>query len=170
MGRKPVSEEHKAERKRAYNKKYYVANPEKWNTRGGSCGVYVIRNSATNKVYVGQSINVDQRWKMHLSTMRRKYPDLPSESWSFELMIKIPELPLDGCSSCHLAIESILLASLIRKGCAVLNKGWGLYPSWDEVEKYVLPHLTKFDEENQKKLVELIEAAYDKKVSPTPPS
>lgn len=35
-------------------------------------GIYVIRCSPTNKVYVGSSINVDKRWKVHRAALRNR--------------------------------------------------------------------------------------------------
>ena len=34
-------------------------------------GIYVIRNKINNKVYIGQSTNVNGRWRQHLSHLRR---------------------------------------------------------------------------------------------------
>ena len=30
-----------------------------------SCGIYKITNLLNNKVYIGQSINIEERWKKH---------------------------------------------------------------------------------------------------------
>ena len=34
-------------------------------------GIYQIRNKTTNKIYIGQSIDIYRRWKAHLSCLRR---------------------------------------------------------------------------------------------------
>jgi len=41
-----------------------------------SCGIYKITNNINNKVYIGQSINIEQRWKnhKHFEKERENYP------------------------------------------------------------------------------------------------
>lgn len=34
------------------------------------CGIYEIRNLVNNKVYVGSSANIDQRWRRHRNKLR----------------------------------------------------------------------------------------------------
>ena len=37
-----------------------------------SCGIYLIRNKINNKVYIGLSINIEERWQRHRSLYLRK--------------------------------------------------------------------------------------------------
>lgn len=32
-----------------------------------TCGIYEIKNNETNKVYIGQSVNIEKRWQSHLN-------------------------------------------------------------------------------------------------------
>jgi len=36
-----------------------------------TCGVYRITNTVTNDCYVGQSVNVERRWRSHVNGMKR---------------------------------------------------------------------------------------------------
>ena len=36
-------------------------------------GIYKIVNKKNNKVYIGQSVNIKQRWALHKSELRNKY-------------------------------------------------------------------------------------------------
>lgn len=36
-----------------------------------TCGVYLIRNSVNGKVYVGSSVNIEQRWRQHKSDLNK---------------------------------------------------------------------------------------------------
>ena len=42
-----------------------------YRTPGALCGVYKITNKINGKVYIGQSINIETRWKEHVNSLRR---------------------------------------------------------------------------------------------------
>ena len=33
------------------------------------CGIYIIKNMVNNKVYIGQSVNIDKRWYDHINAL-----------------------------------------------------------------------------------------------------
>lgn len=33
-----------------------------------TCGIYLIKNKLTNQIYIGQSINIERRWKQHINS------------------------------------------------------------------------------------------------------
>ncbi len=37
-----------------------------------SCGIYLIRNKINNKVYIGLSVNIEERWQHHRSLYLKK--------------------------------------------------------------------------------------------------
>jgi group I intron endonuclease len=41
------------------------------------CGIYLIRNTVNNHCYVGQSIDIENRWIVHLSYLRKGYKVSP---------------------------------------------------------------------------------------------
>lgn len=61
-------------------------------------GIYIIKNLINGKVYIGQSINIYQRWKTHKSAYKRIKNKLYSaiksyglENFSFEILEGLPE-------------------------------------------------------------------------------
>lgn len=55
-------------------------------------GIYKITNTKTNKIYIGQSTNIPQRWYAHLHEIQHgrglaKYlPDVTAQDFSFEIV------------------------------------------------------------------------------------
>lgn len=39
--------------------------------KNNKCGIYCIKNLVDNKIYVGQSVNINARWRQHRSHLRR---------------------------------------------------------------------------------------------------
>lgn len=40
-----------------------------------TCGIYKITNKINDKCYIGQSFNIEERWKQHITTERKRYPN-----------------------------------------------------------------------------------------------
>lgn len=75
-------------------------------------GIYCIRNLVNNKIYIGQSICVEDRWSKHLSSLRRDVNDNRSlqEDWNkygessfrFDLLESCSKEELDERESFHI--------------------------------------------------------------------
>lgn len=153
------------ERRKERNRAYYVAHPEKWKAKSNkSCpenrAIYILRNTADTRMYIGETTNVDVRWRQHKRTTCVKHP---AEGWSCETYIKLPKV--DGNhTTLHLSLEQMVVLDFLRRGHTLLNKNRAVLYPWSDVEKYVLPHLDKFAPEDRAKVDELIAATY-----PRPP-
>ena len=40
-----------------------------------TCGIYMIQNKVNGKIYIGQSVNIEKRWKNHKSELRGNHHD-----------------------------------------------------------------------------------------------
>lgn len=63
-----------------------------------SIGIYKITNNINNKVYIGQSWNIENRWKQHKKRSQKSYlsnalKKYGIESFSFEVIITIKDTP-----------------------------------------------------------------------------
>lgn len=54
-----------------------------------SCGIYIITEIDTGRQYIGQSTNIEERWKKHRRTR------FASDQFSYELLIECPKESLD---------------------------------------------------------------------------
>ena len=69
------------------------------------CGVYKITNNANGKVYIGQSINIEARWKDHINSLnrgdsrctllQRAWNKYGQDSFSFDILEVCSEYMLD---------------------------------------------------------------------------
>jgi group I intron endonuclease len=76
-----------------------------YRTPDALCGVYKITNNVNGKVYIGQSINIKNRWKDHIYALNRKdsscvllqraWNKYKQESFSFEILELCTEDELD---------------------------------------------------------------------------
>lgn len=46
-------------------------------------GIYRIRNTSNGKVYIGQSVNIEQRWRQHLYELRRDSHHSPHLQYAY---------------------------------------------------------------------------------------
>lgn len=68
-----------------------------------SCGIYKITNLVNNKVYIGQSINIEKRWANEKSNSKRKngkklseaFTQYGIENFSFEILEECPQEKLN---------------------------------------------------------------------------
>lgn len=80
-----------------------------YRTSDALCGVYKITNNINGKVYIGQSINIQNRWKDHVNTLNRKdssctllqraWNKYKQENFSFEILELCSEDELDNVES-----------------------------------------------------------------------
>ena len=64
------------------------------------CGIYKITNLQNNKIYIGQSLNIEQRWQRHLNSKDESAIHLAiqkygKENFSFELIEECDRSLLD---------------------------------------------------------------------------
>ena len=57
-----------------------------------SCGIYKITNQVNQKVYIGQSINIENRWKEHL----QKCNSIDDENYNYPLYKAIRKYGLES--------------------------------------------------------------------------
>jgi uncharacterized protein YegJ (DUF2314 family) len=77
-----------------------------YRTPNALCGVYKITNNINGKVYIGQSINIKERWNDHIKSLNRKdshsillqraWNKYKQENFSFEILELCPENELDN--------------------------------------------------------------------------
>lgn len=153
------------ERRRQRNHAYYLTHPEKFRPakpRDVVRAVYILRNSTDKRVYVGESIDVECRWRQHKTTTCKNHP---AEDWHYEIFIRVP--PLDDRSCSNRMIEHLVITHLIRTGHTLLNRsGTFFFSQWEYVERDVVPYLSRFDEESRAKVIALIRDVYNRDVSP----
>lgn len=80
-----------------------------YRTSDALCGVYKITNNINGKVYIGQSINIQNRWKDHVNALNRKdssctllqraWNKYKQENFSFEILELCSEDELDSVES-----------------------------------------------------------------------
>lgn len=68
-----------------------------------SCGIYKIKNNINNKIYIGQSKNIEQRWKHHLwesfndkqvmynYSIHKAFRKYGIDNFSFDIIEEVPE-------------------------------------------------------------------------------
>ena len=76
-----------------------------YRTADALCGIYKITNNVNGKVYIGQSINIEARWKDHINTLNRNishsvllqraWNKYGQENFSFEILELCSEDMLD---------------------------------------------------------------------------
>lgn len=76
-----------------------------YRTADALCGIYKITNNVNGKVYIGQSINIEVRWKDHINTLnknrshsvllQRAWNKYGQENFSFEILELCSEDMLD---------------------------------------------------------------------------
>lgn len=78
----------------------------KYRTSDALCGIYKIANNINGKVYIGQSINIKERWKSHIRSLDKEMSSCTAlqrawkkyggkENFSFEILALCPEEMLD---------------------------------------------------------------------------
>lgn len=77
-----------------------------YRTPNALCGVYKITNNINGKVYIGQSINIENRWKDHIyalnrgdsncTVLQRAWNKYTQDNFSFEILELCSENELDG--------------------------------------------------------------------------
>lgn len=92
-----------------------------YRTHDALCGVYKITNNINNKVYIGQSINIKNRWKDHINALNREdssctllqraWKKYKQENFSFEILELCSESELDDVE-----IKYIEFYDAIRNG------------------------------------------------------
>jgi len=97
--------------------------------RRNNPGIYVITNTITDTVYVGQSVQPESRWRQHRSELRKfnHYNTLFQKAWNqygesafiFEV---VERLPLQVSKDVLKIAERELLHKCIREGKKVYNK------------------------------------------------
>ena len=85
-----------------------------YRTPDALCGVYKITNNVNGKVYIGQSINIKNRWKDHINALNRKdssctllqraWNKYKQESFSFEILELCSEDMLDEVETKYIDI------------------------------------------------------------------
>lgn len=85
-----------------------------YRTPNALCGVYKITNNVNGKVYIGQSINIKNRWKDHINALNRKdssctllqraWNKYKQENFSFEILELCPEYMLDEVETKYIDI------------------------------------------------------------------
>lgn len=99
-----------------------------YRTDDALCGVYKITNNVNGKVYIGQSINIKERWKDHIRTLnkqnshstllQRAWNKHKPESFSFEILELCMEDDLDDVE-----IKYIELYDSINNGYNIESGG-----------------------------------------------
>ena len=97
--------------------------------RRNNPGTYIITNTITDTVYVGQSVQPESRWRQHRRALRKfnHYNTLFQKAWNqygesafiFEV---VERLPLQVSKDVLKIAERELLHKLIREGKKVYNK------------------------------------------------
>jgi hypothetical protein len=156
------------ERRKERNRAYYIAHPEKWTRTPKRAppenrAIYILRNTSDARIYVGETVCVDVRWRQHKRTTCVKYP---AEGWSCETYIKMPSI--EGLhTTFHMSVEQMVIIDLLRRGHTLLNKNRAVLYPWSDVETHVVPHLDKFAPEDRAKVEGLIASIYPR---PPPPA
>ena len=59
-----------------------------------TCGIYMIKNKKTGQMYIGQSIDIERRWKEHCNGYSKKHSYIDSKYGENNFILKIiTELP-----------------------------------------------------------------------------
>jgi group I intron endonuclease len=99
-------------------------------------GIYCITCTATGDRYVGRSIQIEQRWKTHLSQLRSSCHKnrLFSQAWENygESAFKFEVL-----ESCEKSTTFIQLEALERKWITSINATYNIDPFRDERNNYM---------------------------------
>lgn len=85
-----------------------------YRTPDALCGIYKITNNVNGKAYIGQSINIKNRWKDHINALNRKHSSCTllqrawnkykQESFSFEILELCTEDMLDEVETKYIDI------------------------------------------------------------------
>lgn len=88
-----------------------------YRTTDAVCGVYKITNNVNGKVYIGQSINIKNRWKDHINALNREdssctllqcaWNKYKQESFSFEILELCSEDMLDEVETKYIDIYDV---------------------------------------------------------------
>jgi hypothetical protein len=81
---------------------------EKKEIKKPKCGIYKIYKNS--RVYVGQSRNIEKRWKMHMRQINRNIHPYFTNKESDELLYEI----LEECKTSELGIKEILWAQRLK--------------------------------------------------------
>ena len=77
-------------------------------------GIYCIENIITNKKYIGQSIDVDERWRKHISELNHNYHhnDYLQKAWNKYGEDSFKFYVLEYCDICELDTKEIYYIDL----------------------------------------------------------
>lgn len=117
-----------------------------------SCGIYKIENLINHKTYIGQSRNIENRWRDHKKDPNYQYPLYRAfkkyglEKFSFEILEECSIEELDEREFYYIQSYN----SLVPNGYNLKLIGWQPSISWDKAEK-----LISEIKENKKSMVQL---------------
>lgn len=155
------------ERRKERNRAYYLAHPEKWASSRKrpipeNRAIYILRNTSDSRIYIGETVCVDVRWRQHKRTTCKAHP---AEGWTCETYLKLPTVE-GNHTPFHTAIEQMIITHFLRTGHSLINKQRSVLYPYSDIEHDVLPHLDKFAPEDRVKVEELIASIYPR---PPPP-
>tara|TARA_A100001391_G_scaffold171986_1_gene133450 strand:+ start:140 stop:598 length:459 start_codon:yes stop_codon:yes gene_type:complete len=112
-------------RKERYEKDYETMKEKMKNMTGG---IYIIKNEKENKIYVGQSIMIEQRKKQHFTDLRgKRHPNKQLQ----EDFNRLGEDAFDHQVYQEVVKDDVLLIKLkeLETMFKFRNEGWKLYNS-----------------------------------------
>lgn len=113
-----------------------------------TCGVYVIHNTVTDKRYVGSSVNIPLRWKIHLNDLKggrhhsrhlqASWDKYGADAFEFKVVLDLGEPALDNLLECEQIILNHFKAADPKFGynvSAVAGSRFGVPHSEDVRQK-----------------------------------
>lgn len=94
-------------------------------------GIYVLMDAVTGQFYVGQSIDIDARYKQHLDEAKRK----AKSAWKATSTI-IARFPIPGIDTALDKAEQLVMDILEKEGQKLLNGRKQIGPGSDSLRDY----------------------------------
>ena len=129
-------------------------------------GIYKITNKINGKVYIGQSINIEKRWKQHINdpgyNIHNAIKKYGKENFSFEVLLECPVDMLDVWES-----DMINLYDCVApKGYNIVPNGKGISPKCREIcSKWMKENNPMKNPETAKRVAEKLKGTHHNRVT-----